>query len=61
MFSAPKSPPPPPLPVKTTQDGVATSTAQLAAAAAGGFQSLNKTGGLGVGQVSTSSAKLLGL
>lgn len=63
MFSAPKPQPlpPAPLPVKTTQDGQATSTAQLAQAAAGGFQSLNPTGGMGVPSVVTSTAKLLGL
>ncbi|UDL89835.1 hypothetical protein LGH82_33180 [Mesorhizobium sp. PAMC28654] len=58
---APTPLPPAPLPIKTTQDGQATSTAQLAAASAGGFQSLNPTGGMGVPNPITSTAKLLGL
>lgn len=63
MFSAPKPQPlpPVPLPYKSTQDGAAVSTAQLAQVAAGGYLSTQKTGGMGVPAVSTSSAKLLGL
>lgn len=63
MFSAPKPQPlpPTPLPVKSTQDGAAAGTAQLQAAAAGGYQSTNPTGGLGVPTVMTNTAKLLGL
>jgi hypothetical protein len=63
MFSAPKPQPAPPtpLPYKSSQDGAAVGAAQLAQVAAGGYNSYNPTGGMGVPSVSTSSAKLLGL
>lgn len=64
MFgSAPKPAPlpPVPLPYKSTQDGATVGASALAQVAAGGYQSTQKTGGLGVQDVITSSAKLLGL
>lgn len=53
--------PPVPLPYKSTQDGATVGASALAQVAAGGYQSTQKTGGLGVQDVITSSAKLLGL
>jgi hypothetical protein len=50
-----------PSPVATQQDGVAESTSKLLAAQTGGFSSYMKTGGLGVPDPRTSSARLLGL
>lgn len=60
---APKPAPPPPVPnVRNTQsEGAAQTAAQRAAAVAGGFQSTLRTGGLGVTNVNTSTAGLLGL
>lgn len=59
----PKPSPPPPVPnVKNTQsEGAGASAAQRSAAATGGFASTLRTGGLGVTNVSTSTAQLLGL
>jgi hypothetical protein len=45
----------------TQAQGAADSAAKLAAAQTGGYQSYMKTGGLGVPNVRTSTASLLGL
>jgi hypothetical protein len=53
--------PPAPKATDTQAQGAADAAAKLAAAQTGGYQSYMKTGGLGVSNVRTSTASLLGL